>query len=60
MISVAGCLMVPAGLGAIGLFDLVSALATIVGFFAWIFLLVAALVVGIKGIFQRKETARTA
>jgi hypothetical protein len=52
--------MVPAGLGATDLFDLVAALATIVAFLAWIFLLVAALVVGIRGIFRRSTSSLTA
>lgn len=54
IISIAGCLMVPAGLGAKGALELIALLASIVAFFTWIFWLVAISVMGVRGIFQRK------
>jgi len=56
IISGAGCVMVPAGFGVSGLFELVAFFASAIAFFGWIFLLLAALVIVSKGILQRSTT----
>jgi hypothetical protein len=60
IISGAGCLMIPGGLSDLDLLGLVAALASIVAFFTWIFLLAAALVMTIREIFRRKASTRIA
>jgi len=60
VISLAGCLMVPAGLGVTDWPDFMAALASGVAFLVWVFLLVVTIVIGIKAVLLRRTNAQAA